>query len=68
MDSDWTVQVLRGKLIKSTFQRIQPHVYIYSESATIIYFMAIYFLPTMLRHLILAQWIVYQVESIMDAS
>jgi len=68
MDSDWTVQVLRGKLIKSTFQRIQPHVHICSESATIVYFIPRCFLSTMLRHLISAQRVVYQVESIMDAS
>ena len=67
-DSDWAVQVLHGKLIKSTFQWTQPHVHIYSESAIIVYFMPTCFLPTMLRHLILAQWAVYQVESIMDAS
>ncbi|WVZ57191.1 hypothetical protein U9M48_007605 [Paspalum notatum var. saurae] len=34
-DSDWGVLVLHGKLIKSTFKQIQPHVHICSESAAI---------------------------------
>ena len=45
MDSDWAVQVLHGKLIKSTFQRIWPHIHIYSELATIVYFIPTCFLP-----------------------
>ena len=67
-DLDWAVQVLYGKIIKSTFQRIQPHVHIFSESVTIVYFIPRCFLSTMVHHLILAQWVVYKVESIMDAS
>ena len=67
-DSDWGVQVLHENLIKSTFQRIWPHIHIFSKSATIVYCQPGCFLPTMLRHRILAQWAVYQVESIMDVS
>src|SRR5581483_5027317 len=31
-DSNWDVLILVGKLIKSTFQRIQSHIHISSES------------------------------------
>ncbi|WVZ90355.1 LOW QUALITY PROTEIN: hypothetical protein U9M48_036664, partial [Paspalum notatum var. saurae] len=37
-DSDWGVLELHGKLIKSTFKRIQPHVHICSESAAIVFY------------------------------
>ena len=62
------VQVHHGKLIKSTFKWIQPHLHICSESAAIVKILPSPNLILVLRHLILAQWAVYQVESIKDAS
>jgi hypothetical protein len=50
--------------MKSSFKRIRPHL----ESAAIVELIQSSFLPTVLRHPILAQWAVYQVESITDAS
>jgi hypothetical protein len=68
MDLDWGVQVLHGKLMKSSFKRIQSHIHIYLESAAIVELIHSFFLPMVLRHPILVQWPVYQVESITDAS
>lgn len=50
-DSFWGVQVFHGKLIKSNFKRIRPHIHIYSESAAIFDLVQIPFLSTVLRHL-----------------
>jgi hypothetical protein len=68
MDSDWDVLALFGKLIKSTFQRIHPHGYIVSDSSAVTIFIPRLFLSTVLRHLILGRWPMYQVGSIRDAS
>jgi hypothetical protein len=35
-ESDWGVLALRGKITKSTFERIQPHPHIFSEWAAIV--------------------------------
>jgi hypothetical protein len=69
--SDWNVQALHGKLIKSTFIWIQNYSHICSETAIIIVSLPRHFLPFLpmvLRHPILAQWVMYRVESIRDAS
>jgi hypothetical protein len=62
------VQVLSEKLIKSTFQWIWNHLHIWSESTAIVDLLQSPFQPTVLRHSILAQWAVYEVESNSDAS
>jgi hypothetical protein len=67
-DSDWDVLALFGKLTKSTFQRIHPHGYILSDSSAVTIFVPRLFLSTVLRHLILGRWPMYQVGSIRDAS
>jgi hypothetical protein len=61
------VQVLPGKLIKPTFQRIWNHPHICSELTAIVDLLQSPFQPTVPRHPILAQWAVYQVESNSDA-
>jgi len=61
MDSDLGVLGLHGKLIKSTFIWIQTHIHICSDLAAVIDLLPRPFLSTVLRHLILTQWAVYQV-------
>ena len=53
MDSDWGVLGLHGKLIKSTFIWIRPHIHICSESAAVIDLLPRPFLSTVRHHLIL---------------
>jgi hypothetical protein len=53
--------------MKSSFQRIQNNLHIFSESTAIVDLLQSPFQPTVLRHPILAQWAVYQVESNSDA-
>jgi hypothetical protein len=48
-------------LIKSTFIWIQTHVHIFFEVSAIVELQERPFLFTVLRHLILARWAVYQV-------
>jgi hypothetical protein len=59
---------LHGKLKKSTFIRIQNHVHIFSEASAIVDLLQRPFLSTVLRHLILDRWGVYQVAPNRDAS
>jgi hypothetical protein len=59
---------LHGKLIKSTFIWIWTHVHIFFEAAAISDLLQRPFLSTVLRHLILARWGVYQVEPNRGAS
>jgi hypothetical protein len=69
--SDWNVQAQNGKLIKSTFIWIQNYSHICSEATVIIVSLPRHFLPFLpmvLCHPILVQWVVYQVGSIRDAS
>jgi hypothetical protein len=69
--SDWNVQAQHGKLIKSTFIWIQNYSHICSEATIIIVSLPRHFLPFLpmvLRDPILAQWVMYQVGSIRDAS
>jgi hypothetical protein len=69
--SDWNVQAQHGKLIKSIFIWIRNHSHICSEAAVIIVSLPRHFLPFLpmvLCHPILAQWVVYRVGSIRDAS
>ena len=68
MDSNWDVPILVGKLMKSTFQWVQPHVYAAYESGAVLVFVPTPFSVLVLRHPILDQWPMYQVESIRDAS
>jgi hypothetical protein len=68
MDLDSGVEILSGKLLESTFICIKPQVHIMSEPATIISLVQRPFLPMVLRHLILAHWVVYHVESNSDMS
>jgi hypothetical protein len=68
MNLDSCMQILSGKLMESTFVCIKPQVHIMSEPATIIILVQRPFLPTVLRHLILAHWAVYHVESNSDAA
>jgi hypothetical protein len=68
--SDWNVQALHGKLIKSTFIWIWNYSHICSETVVIIISLPRHFLPFLpmvLCHPILAQWVVYRVGSIRDA-
>ena len=67
-DSDWGVQVLHGILMKSIFIWIRTHGHIFSEAAAIVDLFQRCFLPTVLRHPILARWALYQVGSNKDAS
>jgi hypothetical protein len=67
-DSDLDVLVLDGKLRKSPFQRVQPHIHISLESGAVIILLSRPFLLMVLCHPILGCWAVYQVGSIRDAS
>jgi hypothetical protein len=60
------MQILTGKFQESTFIRIKLHVHIMSEPTTIIILVQGPFLPMVLRHRILAHWVVYHVESNSD--
>ena len=53
------MQVLRGKLIKSTFKRIWSHIHICSDLAAIVGLIQRPFLSTVLRYF--GPWAVYQV-------
>jgi hypothetical protein len=64
----FSVQILSIKLLEFTFICIKPKVHIMSEPAAIIILVQRPFLPTVLRHLILAHWAMYQVESKLDTS
>jgi hypothetical protein len=68
MDLDSGMQILSGKLLETTFICIKPQVHIMSEPIAIIILVQIPFLPMVLRHLILAHWAVYHIESNSDAS
>ena len=68
MDSKWDVPILGGKLMKSTFQWVQPHIYAAYESGAVLVFVPTSFSVLVLRHPILDQWPRYKVESIRDAS
>jgi hypothetical protein len=50
-DSDWYVLALDGKLIKSTFQWIQPHIHITSEAPAVIVLLSCPSLSAVLCHL-----------------
>jgi hypothetical protein len=68
---DWNVQALHGKLIKTTFIWIRNYSHICFEAVVIIVYLLRHFLPFLpmvLCHPILAQWVVYQVGSIRDVS
>jgi hypothetical protein len=52
----------------SNLQWIQSHIHICSEPAVIIILVEKHFLPTVLHHQILAQWVVYQVEPLRGTS
>ena len=67
-ESDWDVQVLGRNIMKSTFQYIQPHPHIISESAAIIVLLQIPFLSTGAATPIFGQRAVYHVSSIRDTS
>ena len=67
-DSDWDVQVLHGKLMKSSFKRIWPHEYTYSELGAVVIFVQNGFQSMVLCHSIFAQWAVYSVEPTWGAS
>ena len=54
MDSDLDVLVLDGKLRKSPFQRVQPHIHISLELGTVIILLSRPFLLMVLCHPILA--------------
>jgi hypothetical protein len=69
--SDWNVQAQHGKIIKSTFIWIQNYSHICSEDAVIIISLPRHFLPFLpivLRHPILVQWVVYRVGSISESA
>ena len=68
MDSNWDVPILVGKLMKSTFQWVQPHIYAAYKSGVVLVFVPTPFSVLVLRHPILDEWPMYQVESIRDAS
>jgi hypothetical protein len=54
MDLDSHMQILSKNLLESTFICIKPQVHITSELTTIFILVQRHFLPTVLRHLILA--------------
>ena len=56
MDSNWDVPILVGKLMKSTFQWVQPHIYAAYESGAVLVFVPTPFSVLVLRHPILDQW------------
>ena len=56
----WVIKYFMESLSNS-FQWIQTHIHICSESATIDDLLQSPFLPMVLRHLILAQWALYRV-------
>jgi hypothetical protein len=68
MDLDSSMQILSGKPLESTFICIKHQVHITLEPAAIIILVQRPFLPMVLRHLVLAHWAVYHVESNSDAS
>jgi hypothetical protein len=67
-ESDWDVLALHGKLIKYTFQRIQPHPHISSELATIVILVPRPFLSTGAVTSNFSQWTMHHVGSIMTMS
>ena len=68
MKSNWDVLALYGKMMKSIFERIQPHPHIFSEPATIVVLLQRPFSITSAATPIFGQWVVYHVGSIRDAS
>jgi hypothetical protein len=68
MDLDLGGQILSGKLLESTLICIKRQVHIMLEPTAITILVLRPFLPMVLRHLILAHWAVYHVESNSDAS
>jgi hypothetical protein len=68
MDLDSSVQILSGKLLESTYICIKSHIHIMSQPTVIFILVQRPFLPTVLRHLILAHWVVYYVESNSEVS
>jgi hypothetical protein len=69
MDLDSGMQILSTrKLMESTFICIKQQVHIMLEPTAIVMLVQRPFLPTVLRHLSLAHWAMYHVESNSDAS
>jgi hypothetical protein len=68
MDFDSSMQILYGKLLESNFICIKPQVDIMSKPVAVVILVQRPFLPTILRHLILAHWAVFHLESNSDMS